>query len=88
MPRVYTREPTRPDAESEQTHHDCEWLKQEDREENVFRYWRDGYRGRRAPRVTQNQGRDVGGQGNSNAEHRRSDSGHERGVGLIGSFAL
>ena len=35
MPRAYTREPTRPDAESEQTHDDCEWLNEEDREKDV-----------------------------------------------------
>jgi hypothetical protein len=42
MPRAYTREPTRPDLESEQTHDDCEWLDEEDREEDVLWHWRDG----------------------------------------------
>ena len=64
MPRAYTREPTRPDAGSEQTHDDSEWLNEEDREEDVLRYWRDGYRRRRAPGVTQNESRDVGGHDN------------------------
>jgi hypothetical protein len=44
MPRAYTRKPMRPDSESEQTHDDCEWLNEEDREEDVLRHWRDGYR--------------------------------------------
>lgn len=35
MPREYTRETTRPDAEPEQTHDDGEWLNEEDREEDV-----------------------------------------------------
>ena len=35
MPRAYTREPTRPDAESEQTHDNCEWLNEEDREQDM-----------------------------------------------------
>ena len=78
----------RPDAESEQTHDDREWLNEEDREEDVLGHWRDGYRRRRAPRVTQNQSRDVGGQDNSDAEHRRSDRGHKRGIGLVGILAL
>ena len=42
MPRAYTREPTRPDTESEQTHDDCEGLNEEDGEENVLRHGRDG----------------------------------------------
>ena len=42
MSRAYTREPTRPDAESEQTHDDWEWLDEEDREEDVLGHWRDG----------------------------------------------
>src|SRR6476646_7870361 len=40
----------------------CEWLNEEDREEDVFGHWREGYRRRRAPGVTQNESRDVGGQ--------------------------
>ena len=36
MLRAYTREPTRPDLESEQTHDDCEWLDEKDGEENVL----------------------------------------------------
>ena len=88
MPRAYTREPTRPDAESEQTHDDTEWLNEEDGEEDVLGYWRDGYRRRRAPCVTQNESRDVGGQDNPDAEHRRSDGGNKRGGGLVGILAL
>ena len=83
MPRAYTREPTRPDEESEQTHDDCEWLNEEDGEEDVLGHWRDGYRRRRTPCVTQNESGDVGGQDNPDAEHRRSDGGHQRGVGLV-----
>ena len=88
MPRAYTRETTRPDTESEQTHDDREWLNEEDREEDVLRYWTDGYWRRRAPCVTQNESRDVGGQDNSDAEHRGSDGGNKRGVGLVGILAL
>jgi hypothetical protein len=88
MPRAYTREPTRPDAESEQTHDDCEWLNEEDRKEDVLRHWRHGYRRRRAPSVTQNERRNVGGQNNPDAEHRRGDGGHKRGIGLVGTLAL
>ena len=88
MPRAYRREPTRPDTESEQTHDDCEWLNEEDGEENVLRNWSDGNRRRCTPGVTQNESRDVGGQDNSDTEHRRSDCGHKRGVGLIGILAL
>ena len=88
MLRAYTREPTRPDTESEQTHDDCEWLNEEDGEEDVLGHWRDGYRRRRAPAVTEHEGRDVGGQDNPGAEHRRSDGGHKRGIGLVGILAL
>ena len=88
MPRAYTREPTHPDSKPEQTHDDREWLKEEDREEDVFRHGRDRYRLRRAPRVTQHEGRDVGGQDNPDAKHRRSDGGHKRRVGLVGILTL
>jgi hypothetical protein len=88
MPRAYTREPTRPDLESEQTHDDCEWLNEEDGEENVLRHWRDGYRRRCAPSVTQNESRDVSGKDNPGAENRRSDGGNKRGAGLVGILAL
>ena len=88
MPRAYTREPRRPDAESEQTHDDCEWLNEEDREEDVLGHWRNGYRGRRAPRVTQHESRDVGRQDHSDAEYCRRDRRHKRGVGLVGILAL
>ena len=88
MPRAYTREPMRPDTESEQTHDDCEWLNEEDREEDVPGHWRDGSRRRRTPCVTQNERWDVSGQHNPDAEHRRSDDGHKRGVGLVGILAL
>ena len=88
MPRAYTREPTRPDTESEQTHDDCEWLNEEDREEDVLRHWRDGNRRRRPPGVTQHESRDVGGQNHSDTEHRRGDRRNKRGVGLIGLVTL
>ena len=88
MPHAYTRETTHSDAESEQTHDDCEWLNEEDGEEYVLGYWRDGYWRRCAPCITQNESRDVGGQDNPDAEHRRSDGGHKRGVGLVGILAL
>ena len=88
MPRAYTREPTRSDAKSEQTHDDCEWLNEEDGEEDVLRHWRDGYRRRRPPSVAQHESRNVGGKNNPDAENRRSDGGSKRGVGLIGILAL
>ena len=88
MPRAYTRETTRPDAESEQTHDDCEWLNEEDREEDVLGHWRDGYWRRRPPGVSQNESRNAGGQNNSNAEHRPSNGSNGGGAGLIGILAL
>jgi hypothetical protein len=88
MPRAYTREPTRPDTESEQTHDDCEWLNEEDREEDVLRHWRDGYRRRGAPCVTQDESRDVGGLDNTDAEHSRGDGGHKRRIGPVGILTL
>ena len=51
-------------------------------------HWRDGYRRRGAPSVTQNESRDVGGKDNSGAENRRSDGGNKRGAGLVGSLAF
>ena len=88
MPRAYTREPTPPDLESEQTHDDCEWLDEEDGEENVLRHCRDGCRRRRPPSVTQNESRDIGGKDSTSAENRRSGGGNKRGIGLVGSLAL
>src|SRR5262245_902667 len=35
MLRAYARKPTRPDSRPEQTHDDCEWLNEEDGEEDV-----------------------------------------------------
>jgi hypothetical protein len=77
MPRVYTREPTHSDSKSEQTHDDCEWLNEEDREKDVPGHWRAGYRRRRPPGVAQHESRDVGGQYDPNAENRRSDGGNK-----------
>ena len=88
MPRAYTRKPTRPDAESEQTHDDCDWLNEEDGEENVLRDWRDWHRCRGAPSVTQNESRDIGGKHSPGAENRRCDGGDKGGTGLVGSLAL
>ena len=88
MPCAYTREPTRPDSKSEQTHDDCEWLNEEDGEENVLRHWRDWHRRRGAPSVTQNESRDIGGKDSPGAENRHSDCGNKRGIGLVGSLAL
>ena len=88
MPRADTRETTRPDTESEQTHDDCEWLNEEDGEEDVLRHGRDGYRRRGAPSVTQHESRDVGRKGRPDAENRRRDGGNKRGAGLVGSLAL
>ena len=88
MPRVYTREATRSDAESGQTHDDCEWLNEEDREEDVLRHWRDGYRRRRPPGFTQNESRNAGGKDDPDAENGRSDGSSKRGIGLTGILAL
>src|SRR4051794_19812089 len=88
MPRAYTREPTRPDTESEQTHDDCEWLNEENREEEVLRNRPCEYRRRRAPRVTQHESRDVGRHNHSDTEHRSSDRRNQCGVGLVGILAL
>lgn len=88
MPRAFTRESTHPDVMSEQTHDDCEWLNEEDRQENVLWYWRGGWRRRRAPCATQHDSREVGGDDNADAENRRSDDSSKRGVGLIGILAL
>ena len=88
MPRAYARELMRSDLSSEQTHGDCEWLDEEDGEENVLRHWLDGYRRRYAPSVTQDESRDVSRKDNPVAENRRSDGGNERGAGLVGILAL
>jgi len=88
MPRAYARELMRSDPVSEQTHDDCEWLDEEDGEENVLRHGRDRKRRRRPPGVTQDESRDVGGQDHANTQHRSSDRGHKRGVGLGGILAL
>ena len=88
MPRAYTRETMHPDIESEQTHDDCEWLNEEDGEENVLWHWRDEYRRRRAPSVTQNESRDVSGKDMRGAENRRSDDSNKRGAELVGILAL
>ena len=88
MPRAYARELMRSDPVSEQTHDDCEWLDEEDGEENVLRHWLDGYGRRCAPSVTQDESRDVGGKDNPVAQNRRGDGGNERGVGLVGILAL
>ena len=88
MPHAYTHEPTRSDTKSEQTHDDCEWLNEEDREEDVLGYLRDHYRHRRAPCVTQNESRNPGGKDGPDAENGRGDCGSKRRIGLIGILAL
>ena len=86
MPRAYARELMRSDPVSEQTHDDCEWLDEEDGEENVLRHWLDGYRRRYAP--TQDESRDDSGKDNPVAENRRGDGGNERGAEQVGILAL
>ena len=86
MPRAYARELMRSDLVSEQTHDGCEWLDEEDGEENVLRDWLDGYRRRYAP--TQDESRDDSGEDNPVAENRRGDGGNERGAELVGILAL
>jgi hypothetical protein len=63
-------------------------LEEEDGQQKMLRYWRDGYRRRRAPSVTQNESRDVSGKDMRGAENRRSDDGNKRGAGLVGILAL
>ncbi len=87
--RAYTREPTRPDLWSPSRHTSTVFgLEEEDGQQEVLRHWRDGYRRRRAPFVTQNESRDVGGKDNPGAENRRGDDGNKRGAGLVGILAL
>ena len=88
MVREYTRQPTGPDPESEQTHEDSDGLNEEDGEENVPGHWRDGYRRRRTPRAAENESRDARGQDNPDAEDRRGDHGDKRGVRSVGTVAL
>ena len=63
-------------------------LDAEDGQQNVLRHWRDGYRSRRAPSVTQNESRDVSGKDDPGAENRRSDGGNKRGAELAGIVAF
>src|SRR5580765_7249739 len=63
-------------------------LNEEDREKDVLGHRRDGYRRRRTPGVTENESRDIGGQDNPDAEHRRSNGDHKGGTGLVGTLAL
>jgi hypothetical protein len=88
MARVDTREPTRPDTESEQTHDDCDQLNEEDGEEDVPGNRPSASGSGWPPAVAQNQSRRAGRQDNPDAEHRRSNGGRKRGVGLIGIIAL
>ena len=82
------RETTRPDVESEQTHDDCEWLNEEDGEEDVLGNG-SGPRGcSRPPSVAQDESRNLDRQNNPGAEDRRGDRGNKRGVGLTGTLAL
>jgi len=87
MPRAYARELMRSDPVSEQTHDDCEWLDEEDGEENVLRHWLDGYRRRCAPSVTQDERRDTSWKDNPVAENR-GDGDNKRGAEQVGIFAL
>ena len=80
MSRAYTRESTRPDVESEQTHDDCEWLNEEDGEQNVFGNGA-GPRGcGRPPPVAQYEGRDGDGYDDPMAQDRAGEAGGERGT--------
>jgi hypothetical protein len=77
MSRAYTREPTHPDVTSGQIHNDCDWLNEEDGEEDVLRNRRGGNRRRGAPSVAKNEGRDAGGQDDPTTENRSGDGGYE-----------
>jgi hypothetical protein len=70
MPRAYTREPTHPDSVSEQTHDDCEWLNEEDGEENVLGDRTGWDWSGRPPRVAKDQRGNVHGQNDRWAENR------------------
>ena len=68
MPRTYARKPTRPDAKSEQTHDDCEWLDEEDGEEDVSSDWRAMDRRFSSPAVGQQERRNDRRKNNADAE--------------------
>jgi len=63
-------------------------LDEEDGQQKMLRYWRDGYRRRRAPSVTQNESRNVCGKDNPVAVNRRRDDGNKRGAELVGILAF
>ena len=87
--RVRTRANLRARTWSPSRHTSTEdGLDEEDGQQKVLRYWRDGYRRRRAPSVTQNESRDVSGKVNPGAENGRSDDGNKRGAELVGILAL
>ena len=89
MPRAYVRANSCAQTQGPSRHTTTgEWLDEEDGEENVLRHWRDGYRRRCAPSVTQNKTRDIGGKDSPGAENRYGDAGNKRGVGLVGMLAL
>ena len=71
--RAYAREPTHPDVSSEQTHDACDWLNEEDGEQDVLWGRTGGNRRSRAPSVAQHEGRNAGGQDDQRAENRARD---------------
>ena len=89
MPRAYARANSCAQTQGPSRHTTTgEWLDEEDGEENVLRHWRDGYRRRCAPSVTQDERRNVSRKDNPVAENRRSDGGNKRGAELVGILAL
>ena len=88
MSRAHARESTLSDAESEQTHDDCQWLNEEDGEKDVpgngcDRNWRDG-----PPPITRDERRHWNWNNNTRTEDCTRDDADERGSGLTGLLAL
>lgn len=66
--------------EPEQTHDDCQWLDEKDGEQNVPGNRRDRYGDERSPVVTENEGRDAGGNEDAvteNGGRNRHNAGRE-----------
>jgi hypothetical protein len=86
MPRACARESTRSDGTPEQTHDDCEWLNEEDRQEDVS--WNRRAMDRRLDPPAVGQHERWGGlrkddSGTENRSGNRRHSGRIRGVRLV-----
>ena len=76
--RAYTREPACSGLTPEQTHDDCEWLDEEDGEEDVpgDRRYRD--RRRRSPAITEDKCWNARRQHDARSEYGEREGRHER----------